>query len=75
MNSNNFEFNKEDFTLILKSLLDGNSILAFSKKVDIPHRTINSWINKKYKPSIDHLIKLAQYFDCSIDYLVGLKDY
>jgi len=75
MNIVNIEFDKEKFVLTLKELINAKSILAFSKIVGIPQRTISSWINKKTAPCIDHLIRLALYFDCSIDYLVGLKDY
>jgi len=69
------EFNRDEFSLLLKSLMEGKSILAFSKIVGIPQRTINHWINKEKTPSIENLMHLAKHFDCSIDYLVGLKDY
>ena len=69
------DYNREKFALNLRALMEGKSILAFSKCVGIQEKTINGWINKKYSPSIEFLFKLAQYFDCSIDYLVGLKDY
>ena len=75
MNIQKAEFNREEFALMLKSLRDGKSILAFSKIVGIPERTINAWTNKKTTPSIDNLMRLAKHFDCSIDYLVGLKEY
>jgi len=72
---NYIEYDREKFAFNLRSLMEGKSILAFSKLVNIQEKTINNWINKKYSPNIEFLFKLAQYFDCSIDYLVGLKDY
>ena len=69
------EFNRGEFALLLKSLMEGKSILAFSKIVGIKERTINGWINKKRTPGIEYLMHLAKHFECSIDYLVGLKDY
>lgn len=36
--------------------------------------TINNWINGKSKASVDALIKIADYFDVSVDYLLGKTD-
>ena len=35
---------------------------------------IDSWFNKKRIPHIDSIIKLAQYLNVSMDYLVGRED-
>ncbi|MCL2556089.1 MAG: helix-turn-helix domain-containing protein [Firmicutes bacterium] len=75
MYANNDEFNKEEFILLLRGLMEDKSIVAFGEMVNIPARTINAWLLKRSAPSIDHLIRLSKHFDCSIDYLVGLKDY
>lgn len=29
------------------------------------------WLSGKDKPSIDSLIRLAEYFECTVDYLIG----
>ena len=29
------------------------------------------WLSGKNSPSIESLIRLAKYFDCSVDYLIG----
>ena len=77
MNENKYGeiFNKDNFSLILKGLMEGKTIVAFGKVVGIPQRTINSWINKTRIPTIENLIILAKHFDCSVDYLIGLKEY
>ena len=71
----NIESNLAIFSDRLKELMNGKSILAFSKEIGIPEKTLNSWVNKKYIPKVDGLIFLAQKFNCSIDYLVGLSEH
>ncbi len=70
----NLDHIKNVFSDRLKEFMNGESILAFSKKIDIPERTLNSWVNKQVMPKVDYLIMLAKRFNCSIDYLVGLED-
>lgn len=48
--------------------------LSMKELADIMHvsaQTIMNWENDIFEPSIDHLIKLADFFNVSIDYLVG----
>jgi len=71
----NLEKCRDVFVERLKEQIGSKSILAFSKFVDIPERTLNAWIRKETTPSMEYLILLAQKFNCSIDYLVGLKDW
>jgi len=39
-------------------------------------RSIREWqsCNNKYFPSIENLIKLADYFQCSLEFLLGIED-
>lgn len=37
-------------------------------------QTLFNWENGLFQPSIDNLIKLADYFGVSLDYLVGRKN-
>lgn len=37
----------------------------------ITKRSINGYLVGTIKPSIENLVKLADLFDCSLDYLVG----
>lgn len=41
----------------------------------IAKATISQYENGNREPSISMLINLAQYFNCSIDYLVGISDH
>ena len=40
----------------------------------IPTSTINCWFTKDIKPTYVQIIKLAQYFCVTTDYLLGLED-
>lgn len=45
-----------------------------AKEIESTRGTIGNFENGNKKPSLDMLIKLADYFDVSIDYLVGRTD-
>lgn len=44
------------------------------KDISITRATISNFENEQRKPSLDMIIKLADYFQVSIDYLVGRTD-
>lgn len=52
----------------------GLTMEQLAKEIDSTRGTISNFENKNKKPSLDMLIKLADYFDVSIDYLVGRTD-
>ena len=39
--------------------------------MNVSTQTIMNWENNIYEPDINNLVKLADFFDVSIDYLVG----
>ena len=43
-------------------------------EIDITQETISAYLNGKAKPSTDVLIKLANYFNTSIDYILDRTD-
>ena len=56
-------------------LLDNRGIAAdMSKTTGISSGNISDWKSGRSKPSAETLIKIAEYFDCSIDYLLGRTD-
>ncbi len=69
--------NLEIFSARLNELTKENGMTAFAltKKLDIPHSTAWAWYAGKSFPSVEYLIKLAKFFDCSTDFLLGLKEY
>ena len=56
-------------------LLSANiSRLKLSKILNISPTTINGYFNNGYYPQINFAIRLADYFNCSLDFLFGLSD-
>lgn len=49
----------------------GLSQYAFIKETKISWGVFYNWLAGKSKPSVDNLVKVANYFDCSVDYLLG----
>jgi len=45
-----------------------------SETVGIAPRTLRGYENGSREPSIDKLIEIADFFDVSLDYLVGRSD-
>lgn len=49
------------------------TIRKLEETLGFGHSSINKWKNS-VSPSIDKVIKVADYFDVSIDYLTGVSD-
>ncbi len=68
---------KQIFTFgeTLKELRSNQNIgqIMLSKKIGISQSTISKWENGITEPSLSNLIALSDYFDISIDELIGLK--
>lgn len=41
------------------------------KKTGLSEKTVNRWHNGKTQPTVDSLIRLAKFFDCSVDFVLG----
>ena len=52
----------------------GLNQVTLAKKVGVKQNTISSWLGRKKEPCINSLWLLADYFEVSIDYLVGRKN-
>jgi len=50
------------------------SSLALERMSGIPNTTISGWLTLKRSPLIDNLHVLADFFNCTIDYLVGREN-
>lgn len=46
----------------------------FAKHLDISDRTVRHYENGDREPDIDKLIEIADFFEVSLDYLVGRSD-
>lgn len=60
----------------LNNLMNCNNLNVsnLSKETNIARTAILRYTNKKGLPSLKIAIKLADYFNCSLDFLVGLTD-
>jgi len=50
------------------------SIAKMSRHLDLSHAVFRQWKNTRQKPALESIIKVAKYFNVSIDWLVGLTD-
>ncbi len=48
--------------------------VKLAEKIGVKQNTISAWLLKKKEPCINSLWLLADYFEVSIDYLVGRVD-
>ena len=64
------------FSLRLKELRQERGVrqIELAKKLDLSKGIISLWENGLREPSMYSLIKLAKFFNVTIDYLVGLEN-
>lgn len=60
----------------LKMLREKKDLLGkdFAKIMNVEPATVTNWEKGNRFPKDDMLVKIADYFDCSIDYLLGRTD-
>lgn len=65
-----------DFSEILRELRKEKGLTqkALAEALSMTERVIRYYESKSHRPDLDVLIKIARYFDVSLDYLAGLKD-
>ena len=52
----------------------GWSQVQLAEKLNITKQTVSNWENENIQPSIDMLVRLADIFHVSADYLLGRND-
>lgn len=52
----------------------GINQVQFGKKLNVSKQCISNWESGYIQPSIDMLIRIAETFSISADYLLGLSD-
>ncbi|MGN1096346.1 MAG: helix-turn-helix domain-containing protein [Christensenellales bacterium] len=60
----------------IKELLRANGLnqSKLASGINVNQSTVCNWLNGKKEPSIESLWKLADFFDVSVDYLIGRKE-
>lgn len=59
--------------LVGKGQKHGKTILQMSVEAGISYVTFYKYVTGKMKPGVENLVKIADYFDVSTDYLLGRK--
>ena len=64
------------FCQVFKDLRKDKNLLQqeIAIKINITRSTISDWENERSEPNIDQLLKLSDFFNCSIDFLLGRED-
>ena len=52
----------------------GLSQVELAARMEVTKQTISNWENENIQPSIDMLVDLANVFNVTTDYLLGLDD-
>lgn len=67
---------KNKFALRLNELLIENEISKreLAKKIGVSATSISDWSTGKIIPTAENVYLIAEYFNVSADYLLGLKD-
>lgn len=65
------------FSKNLKQLMAENGInqVRLAEAIGISQSAISAWLSDKKEPSITSLWLLADYFDCSVDEIIGRKQF
>ena len=51
------------------------TVREVAQETDIGKSTVYEYLSGRKMPTLRNLVKLADYFGCSTDYLLGLTDY
>ncbi len=60
---------KEQLTFLLNHF--GITKYRLEKDTGLSEKTVNRWHNGKTQPTVESLMRLATYFDCSVDFVLG----
>ena len=61
----------------LKLLMKEKNInqTQLSERIGVAQSAISAWLSKKKEPSITSLWLLSDFFDTTVDFIIGRKDY
>ncbi len=61
----------------LAELIDENSLTveSFANSVGIAYSEVYRYLRKEYMPKLSNIIKIADCYNCSVDYLLGFIPY
>lgn len=62
------QFGEQLKTVLSEQNISQNKLIKYA---NVNAHSLNNWLNDKSKPNMDSVIKIADYLDVTIDYLVG----
>lgn len=67
---------KNKFAERLSDLLNEYNLSkrAFAKKIGVSAMSVSDWTTGKIQPTAENIYLVAEYFNVSADYLLGLQD-
>lgn len=63
-----------NLTNLRKLLKERSKSEELSKNTEISSGNISDWKSGRSKPGLESLLKIAEYFECSVDYLLDRTD-
>lgn len=66
---------QQEFANKLKELIGNESVSSIAKRIGIPQQTLSRYLLCQREIGLENLCKIADYFNESLDYLTGRKDY
>ena len=66
---------KKKFSENLRNLIANRSVSSVAKEIGIPQQTLHRYLHCEREVGLENLIKIADYFNESLDYITGRKDY
>ena len=63
------------FRLVLKALRENSKIsqAVLAKELGVAQGTVGNWESGSRTPDLDMLVKIAKYFDVTVDHLLGVE--
>ncbi len=63
----------QPFSERFKELLNSRGLTRykFLKQIHFAKQSVDDWYNGKRVPTVENVIKLAEFFDCRVDYILG----
>ena len=58
----------------IKELQGEKSVSAFARYLEMPQKTVDTYINGERKPSVEFIMRVCSKFKVSSDWLLGLTD-
>ena len=52
----------------------GISMFQLAKAIDVSNAAVCKWENGSAEPKVTYLLRLSEFFECSVDYLIGKND-